>query len=80
MYSPEMLSKITAWRNRAAGNGEPMTTADWREVYAQMREGRVAASAASASGRSRSSSAKGASPVKAPIDTTALKAKLLGKK
>lgn len=55
--TPELNSKIAVWRARCAGQGEPMTVEEYKEVIAQVRGGRVTAAAASDSSKKRAAKA-----------------------
>lgn len=65
--TPELMTKVASWRARAAGQGEPMTIAEWQEAFMILRSERSAAIAAA------NSKAKRTSAAKAPVDVAALK-------
>lgn len=58
MYRPELQSKVALWRQRAAEG--TMSADDYREAILALREGRIAASAASKPKKAKA--AKSAAP------------------
>lgn len=55
----ELQSKVTMWRMRAAGQGEPLTEVEMLEAVKLLREGRVSAQVASDGAKSKAKKAAG---------------------
>jgi hypothetical protein len=58
MYSPEIQAKITTWRARANGQGDPLSSEEYQEIIKLLRSDRVRASATSATAQRKRAKAE----------------------